>query len=215
MWQRRLLNLRARLLAHGGSGVEHLQIDLVGGQRCHRRVDETVHRLPVGGLRTVLEQPTGWICQRIKSPGNGIGELDVVALVGGAGSPLRSTVDGDDDVGRDVEDRLGDPGAQLRGVAQPAVGEVPKPHIVHADNRRRPALFTLPQRPGLFGRHPGDARFAPGGQRVVHRLARRRPRGDRGTDAVLGVVGVWDEHQRRTPIRRKLLQRGQFGHRPS
>ena len=80
----------------------------MGGQRLDRGLDEIVHRFPVCAIWAVLEEPPRLVRQRIIGAGNGIGELDVVALIRRARRPLWAAVEGDHHVGRQFADRLGD-----------------------------------------------------------------------------------------------------------
>ncbi|MDT5324603.1 MAG: hypothetical protein QOF25_1755 [Mycobacterium sp.] len=64
-----------------------------------RNLDILVDHLTVGDLRAAFKQPSRRIGERVIRRGNGIGELDVVALVRRAGLPLRAAVDGDDRLG--------------------------------------------------------------------------------------------------------------------
>ena len=60
----------------------------MGGQRRDGDLHVVVDHLAVGGPWPVLEQPTRWVGNRIVRGRNGIGELDVVTLVGADPEPI-------------------------------------------------------------------------------------------------------------------------------
>ena len=153
----------------------------------------------------------GGSASRVIGRGNGIGELDVVALVRFTWRPLRATVDGDDQLGSQCRDGLRDLGAQRGGIADVAVGEVPELHVADADDGSRAPLCAFPQRASLLGRHAFDAHLTARCQCVVHGLPRRGPLGDRRREPVLGIVGMRHQDQRRSPVGRKWLQRARSG----
>jgi hypothetical protein len=105
---------------------------------------------------------------------------------------------GDDDVGPVTADCGGDVAAQRQPLDDATVGVAEELDARHADGgtgRRR--------------RQRVDARLPGRDQHVRHLLAGRSPRGDGTGDAPLDVVGVGDDHRRRTPSVRERRQ----GHR--
>jgi hypothetical protein len=136
----------------------------------------------------------------------------VIGLIEHARAERLAVVAGEHDIRTRTPDRSGDVATQRQSVFEDAVLMSQELDVVDADDLGGRALLVLSQRPGLFGCHAVNAGLAAGGEAIADVLTLLGPARDRGGSAVLQVVGMRDDGQRRRPVLVDGLQRRRGRH---